>query len=567
MAPIIIFSVVLLGLYGLYRWLLPRPLLGIPYNPEAAKNLFGDIPNLIKEVSKTGDVAGWFTKQAEKVKSPVIQLFITPLGPPSLMICDFRIAQDVLLHRVKDFDRSSFMQTLFYGIGKDHHITMKTGPEWKGRRRLLQDLMSPAFLNEVAAPSIYASCLNVVQLWGLRADMADGRPFSALQDIYGAALDAVLAFALGAGFKENATRAQIQLLQGLSADELGKGGADDPVAFPTAPMGKAISGMLDLTGTVERARSAIGMRFVWWRIMREKGFQASLRAKNNCLHEELEKAVQARARHQEEGDAWVRSAVDHMVCREAILAEKEGRPADYHSVAMVTEVFGFIVAGHDTSSTTLSWAVKFLAEHPRVQDRLRSDMQAAFAAAKAEGRLPTVEEITKTSVPYLEATIEEILRVGNTVPIIDREAVHDTTLQGYRIPKGTQMLFLNTGPSMLTPTIGMDESRLGPQDRQVKIRAWPDEDIGVFKPERWLAVGDGGEQVFDSQAGPAMPFSLGLRGCFGRRLAYLELRLLLTVIVWSFELLECPASLSGHEAVDGVVHTPKKCFVRLRKVA
>ncbi|ROW09485.1 hypothetical protein VMCG_02153 [Cytospora schulzeri] len=566
MAFMSVLCVVLLGLYGLYRWLLPKPLSGIPYNPEATKSLFGDIPSLVKEVSKTGDMAGWVHKQADRTRSPVTQIFIKPFGPPSLLVCDFREAQDVMLHR-KEFDRSGFTKELFYGMGKDHHINMKTGPEWKGRRRLLQDLMSPGFLHNVAAPSIHASSLNTLQLWGLKADMADERPFSASKDIFCAALDAVLAFALGTEFKENATRAQIKLLQGLSAEELSKAGsAADPIQFPTAPMGEAISGLLTLTHSVERVRSAACMRLRWWFLTREKEFQAAWKAKEDCLHGELDKAVQARTQHQEKGDTWIRSAVDHMVDRETHLAEKEGRQADYHSTAMVAEVFGFIVAGHDTTSTTLCWGVKFLADHQDVQNRLRADLQSAFSAAKEEGRLPTANEITKTSIPYLEATMEEILRVGNTVPIVDREVMQDTTLLGHHVPKGTQVLFLNTGPSMLAPAFDVNDSKRSPRARQAKVRAWADEDIGMFKPERWLAEEDG-KEVFDSQAGPTMPFSLGIRGCFGRRLAYLELRLLLTAIILSFELLECPRDLSGYEAVDGVVHGPKKCFVRLRKIA
>lgn len=566
MAPIIVFGAVLIAFYGLYRWLLPKPLSGIPYNPESTRSLFGDIPSLVKEVSRTGDMAGWIHKQAERSRSPVTQVFLKPFGLPSLLISDFREAQDVLLHRSKEFDRSGFTKELFYGVGRDHHITMKTGPEWKGRRRLLQDLMSPGFLNNVAAPSIYASSLNFLRLWELKADMAEGRPFSASKDIFCAALDAVLAFALGTEFEENATRAQVQLLQGLPAEELSKASrGDNPVGFPTASMGEAISGMLTLTRSVERVRSAASMRTRWWFIRREKAFQAAWKAKEDCLHEQLDKAVQARTQYQQKGDEWVRSAVDHMVDREAHLSEKEGRRADYHSSAMVSEVFGFIVAGHDTTSTTLCWGVKFLADHQEVQHRLRNDLQTAFSAAKEEGRLPTADEITKTSIPYLEATMEEILRVGNTVPIVDREVVQDTTLLGHHIPKGTQVLFLNTGPSMLTPAFEMDESKRSPQACQAKTQAWADEDIGLFKPERWLAE-ENGKEVFDSQSGPAMPFSLGIRGCFGRRLAYLELRLLLTVIVWSFEFLECPGDLSGYEAIDGVVHGPKKCFVRLRKV-
>lgn len=567
MAPVIVFSVVLLGLYGLYRWLLPKPLPGIPYNPEAIKSVFGDLPSMVKHVSKTGDVVGWMHKQPERTRSPITQIFIKPFGPPTLLVCDFQEAQDVLLHRIKEFDRSRFTKDLFWGIGKDHHLNMKTGPEWKGRRRLLQDLMSPGFLNNVAAPSIYASASNFLRLWELKSDLADGRPFSVSKDIYGVALDAVLAFALGHGFKENATRAQVQLLQELTTEEVGKAdNTDDPVEFPKAPMGEVISSLLLLTDSVEGVRSAASMRVKWWFIMRGKAFQHAIKTREACFHDELDKAVQARRQHQEMGDTWVRSAVDHMVDRESHLAEKEGRQAEYHSPAILAEIFGFIVAGHDTTSTTLCWGVKLLADHQAVQHRLRNDLKTAFSAARQESRLPTVQEITKTSIPYLEATMEEILRVASTVPLVDREVVQDTDLLGYHVPKGTQVFFANTGPSILTPAFDIDDSKRSPHARQGKTRTWADEDIGMFKPERWLAEEDGSE-VFDSQAGPTMPFSLGLRGCFGRRMAYLELRLLLTMIVWSFELLECPADLSGYEAVDGVVHGPKTCFVRLQKVA
>ncbi|ROW13216.1 hypothetical protein VPNG_04881 [Cytospora leucostoma] len=566
MAFILVLGVVLLGLYSLYRWLLPKPLPGIPYNPEATKKLFGDLPSLISEVAETGDMSGWIRKQAERTGAPVTQIFLKPFGKPSLLVCDFREAQDVMVHRTKEFDRSDFVGELFDGIGRGHHITLKTGPEWKIHRRLLQDLMSPGFLHDVAAPSIYASSLNVLRLWELKADMADGRPFPASKDVFNAALDAVLAFGFGAGFKENATKAQLQLLQDFPAEKLNRGSADDPVDFPTAHIGDALSGMVALTHAVERVRSYPNLRVGWWFLTRDKGVKAAVKAKDDCLHEELDKAVQARVEHREKGDVWVRSAVDHMVDREARLAEKEGRQPDFHSPAIMVEVFGFIVAGHDTTSNTLCWGVKFLAEHQEVQQRLRNDLQAAFSAAREEGRLPTADEITKTNLPYLEATMEEILRVGNTVPILDRDATQDTTLLGYPVPKGTHMFFLNTGPSMLTPAFELDESKRSPHSREAKTRAWPNEDIGKFKPERWLTV-ENGREVFDSQAGPTLPFGTGLRGCFGKRLAYLELRLLLTLVVWNFEFLQCPADLAGYDAIDGVVHGPKKCFVRLRKVA
>lgn len=333
MATFIIVAVLGTLLYGLYQWLLPKPLPGIPYNKAAAKNVLGDVPNLVKQVSKTGDFADYIRKQSKKHNSPITQLFIEPFGKPTLVVCDFKEAQDVLLHRGKEFDRSNFVGELFDGAGADHHIAKQTGPEWKARRKLLQDLMSPSFLNNVAAPAIYASSLNILKLWELKANLADGRPFSASQDIFHAALDAVMAFAFGEGFKENATASQTKLIQGLDRSRIANAGADHPVELPTATLGQVISNILYLTATVERVRGAASMRLKWWFIKREPSYIKAQNETYHAIHEELEKSVQSWKKNgQGDSDSsWVKSALDHMVDREARLAEKEGRRPDPHS--------------------------------------------------------------------------------------------------------------------------------------------------------------------------------------------------------------------------------------------
>lgn len=335
MAAIIVVGVLAVLLYGLYQWLLPKPLRGIPYDKASAKNLFGDIPSLVKEVSKTGDFANYISKQSKKHNSPIAQIFIKPFGKPTLLVCDFKEAQDVLLHRGKEFDRSAFVGELFQGSGKGHHITMPTTPEWKARRKLLQDLMSPSFLHSVAAPAIYASSLNILRLWELKADLADGRPFLASKDIFHAALDAVMAFAFGQGYKENATSSQTELMESLERSNIAAGGHDDPVEFPSAKLGQVISSILTLTAAVEKVRGAASMTLNWWFIERDSTYKKALKNKDEAIHEELEKAVQARKQNdQGDNDTWVRSAVDYMVYREARLAEKEGRQPQPHSEGM-----------------------------------------------------------------------------------------------------------------------------------------------------------------------------------------------------------------------------------------
>jgi hypothetical protein len=90
----IVFSVAV-ALYASYRWALPKPLPGIPYNAEATKNLLGDAPALRREVSKTGDLIAWFLKQNQKAGSPISQIFLQPLGRPYILVSDWRTARDV----------------------------------------------------------------------------------------------------------------------------------------------------------------------------------------------------------------------------------------------------------------------------------------------------------------------------------------------------------------------------------------------------------------------------------------------------------------------------------------
>lgn len=230
-----------------------------------------------------------------------------------------------------------------------------------------------------------------------------------------------------------------------------------------------------------------------------------------------------------------------------------------------------MIAGHDTTSTTLSWGVKMLADHPDVQGRLRSALLDAFPDARNQGRLPTHSEIVNSAIPYLDATIEEILRCSTTSYIVDRQAVQDTVLLGHHIPKGTLVWMMTTGASFFEPSFDIDHKVRSPtsQDMAAKgrVRSWSDNDRAAFIPERWLVSGGDQSQVFDASAGPTMPFGAGLRGCFGRRLGYLEMRIILTMLIWKFEFLQCPKELSGYEAFEGVAHKPRKCFVKLSPVA
>ncbi|KAK9425302.1 putative Cytochrome P450 [Seiridium unicorne] len=573
-----LFVSVLLASYLLYQWALPKPIPGIPYNVESSRKIMGDVPALLQEVNKPGKTfMSYIRKQVDKHNSPILQIFVRPLGKPMVVLSDFRESQDILMRR-KDFDRSRFMRDLFHGVAPEHHIMQQTNSVWKAHRRLLQDLMSPSFLHHVAGPAIWSNVQRLIKLWDLKAEIASDRSFSATDDIYGAALDAVFAFAFGEGFQYSATAPNVRVLEELSQSERvrlrddGRGNNDQPIEFPEAPRDTATASTLDIASALEEINGKPYAQLIWRFITaRKPRFSRALKLRDEYIYHELKEAV----RRMENQDMDVRSAVDHMMQRETKLAEKDGRNPEYLSPAMADETFGFVIAGHETTSTTILWGLKLLADNPQPQAHLRKVLQAAHHEALKAKRSPTIDEITEAHIPYLDAVMEEILRCGGTVPGVDREAQCDTEVLGYPIAKGTVVLMSGMGPSMLEPGIDIDESRRSETSQTAKsegrFRAWDVDEIGKFKPERWLipaadGSGNDGESQFDSAAGPQLAFGLGTRGCYGKRLAYLELRILITMILWNFELLRTPEKLSGYDAIAGVTYKPQHCYVRLRKV-
>lgn len=170
--------------------------------------------------------------------------------------------------------------------------------------------------------------------------------------------------------------------------------------------------------------------------------------------------------------------------------------------------------------------------------------------------------MTSTPVPYLDAIIDESLRCNPPLPMIAREALVDTVVLGHRIPKGTQIFFMSTGPDFRTPSFHIDDSTRSQTSREkYRTGRWDSKDIHLFDPERWMKEDEMGHPIHDPQAGPMLAFGLGPRGCFGRRLAYLEMRIVLALLVWNFEFKKLDEPFSSYESYDGITSMPKYCYI------
>lgn len=183
------------------------------------------------------------------------------------------------------------------------------------------------------------------------------------------------------------------------------------------------------------------------------------------------------------------------------------------------------------------------------------------------------------SIPYLDAFVEEVLRIAHTIGAQNRNTTEDTVILGRPIPKGTQVFFGNRGLRFVAPPLPIDESvrsetaqaalREG-RARPYEEKMWyGNEDMrgDVLESARWLVTDpETGREAFDAAAWPTMPFGAGRRGCYGRKLAYMKLKMVLTLLVWKFEFCVYPEDLSGYERIQIFTSKPQKTYISLRPV-
>lgn len=158
--------------------------------------------------------------------------------------------------------------------------------------------------------------------------------------------------------------------------------------------------------------------------------------------------------------------------------------------------------------------MKFMGTYPVAQNELRKALKAAFPGSQ----LPSAGQILDSSIPYLDATCEETLRMAGTSKGSLRQALCDTTILGYIIPKGAEILLnyhINRQP------LAANESQRSPSSRYLAYRRgdcfanFAGRDLASFEPRRWLKEDTEGRQTFNAYALPALSFGGGYRGCFG----------------------------------------------------
>lgn len=394
---------------------------------------------------------------------------------------------------------------------------MPTGDTWKMRRKLMADTMSQAFLSTVAGPQMHTNALGLIKLWREKARLAGNHPFTASEDVKAAAMDIIWGATFGSDMK--VSESQIKLLSPLGHVEQ-PADPEAEIVFPRAPEPESFHAILAVCDSCEIPTKSLFPRLSHrWSMKLLPSLRNAAALKDKLIKEALQRASRKFSVAADDDDA-VKCALDLIVQREAQMAKREGRAPEWDTAAIRDELFGFLIAGHDTSSTTLLWTFKWMSDSQQVQDKLRAALREAYPRACAAGEMPTAREISSTRVPYLDAVLEEVHRLSGAARIMMRVTTCDADVLGHRIPKGTDVFMLMDGPDFTMPSLTIDETTRSNTSKESKDKngTWEQATIREFDPERWLEKDSDGKVVFNARAGPSMPFGAGPRGCFGESL-------------------------------------------------
>ncbi|XP_052744967.1 cytochrome P450 4C1 isoform X3 [Bicyclus anynana] len=171
------------------------------------------------------------------------------------------------------------------------------------------------------------------------------------------------------------------------------------------------------------------------------------------------------------------------------------------------EVNGMIIAGSDTTSTVLVFALLLIGSYPEVQEKIYSELTEVF-----EGSNRDVQKQDLSRLEYLEAAIKETLRYYVMAPFVIRHIDKEIKLKSCTLKPGNNCFFSLYGVH--------------------RHPMWGD-DVEEFKPQRWL---DSPSRL-PANANAFMAFSVGKRNCIGRAYAMMTMKILLSHIFRQYRVL------------------------------
>ena len=384
-----------------------------------------------------------------------------------LVVTDHEVTAAMLRERPDTFRRSSRLARVMEEAGLEPGVFIASGEAWKRQRRMVMAAFDPAHV-KAYFPSLMEVASRLRRRWMNCA--AQGQAIDLLADLTRYTVDGVAGLAFGA--KVNTIDGREDVIQ-QHLDRI------FPALFrrTMAPFSYwryvKVGPDRQLPGHVRAIKHAV------------RGFIADARARmvaNPQLSEHPTNLLEAML---------------------AAAAREEGAVNDSD---IAGNVFTMLQAGEDTTANTLAWLIWLLKRNPTALERCIGEMKDIAAD------LSSVNMERLAQLAYLDACINEAMRLKPVAPYFINEAMHDTVVGDVEIEARTVVWSINRFDSV-------NEKYF--------------ENAHAFEPERWLA---GAMHGNDSAKRVMMPFGGGPRICPGRYLALLEIKLAMVMLLTNFEI-------------------------------
>ncbi|KAJ0098819.1 hypothetical protein Patl1_19996 [Pistacia atlantica] len=179
-------------------------------------------------------------------------------------------------------------------------------------------------------------------------------------------------------------------------------------------------------------------------------------------------------------------------------------------------VLNFVIAGKDTTATTISWFFYLLCKHPDRQEKIAKEITEATQVSSnssIEELAAKINEETLDKMHYLHAALSETLRLYPAVPVDGKSVFSDDTLpDGFSVNKGDMIAYIPYAMGRMKALWGNDAEE--------------------FRPERWLNE--------NGHFQPKSPFIFtafqgGPRICLGKDFAYRQMKIFSMILLGSYK--------------------------------
>lgn len=404
-------------------------------------------PQMLRAIRTIRSDALGFLEQMARAYGPVVQFPIP--SPPTYLVSDPEAVRRVLVTHARDYDKET-IQYRSLSLVTGEGLLTTSGEVWRRQRRMVQ----PAFHHEVLEGVLGHAARATEELISRWGDLARGAVIDIDEAMMRVALETVGASLFGtdlSGDADRLARATIEALDVVVARA--QVPVQPPDWLPTRP--------------TRRLRAALVQ-----------------------LDDAVASMVASRQRAGSAGE--LSTLLDLLV--EAAAADPPIPASEVRD-----ELVAFLVAGHETTASALTWVLWLLAGDAEVQGEVARELDEVLGE-----RAPTYADLDR--LPWTRAVFDEAMRLYPPVWLVSRHAKEDDVLAGREIPAGSLII--------MTPYIAQRDPQL-----------W--EAPTEFRPQRFLdghRRGAAGDAIF-------WPFGLGPRMCIGRDFAYVEGMAVLSVLL------------------------------------